>query len=85
MKKISEKNNTTCQLKMQYPKLSGELAVSRAVCYSDSNLQQTSEDIQIKVSAKNPGRCLFKDLFPFIPWLSIWEHKNFPKPVHAQI
>lgn len=26
-------------------------------------------DIQIKLSAKNPGRCLFKDPFPFIPWL----------------
>lgn len=68
---------------MHDPKLSGELAVSRGVCYPDSDLPQTSLDIHIKLSAKDPGRCLFKDLSPFIPWLSIWEHKNFPKPVHA--
>lgn len=84
-KKSSEKNNMTCQSKMHYPKLSGELAVSRGICYCDTNIRQTSLDVQIKLSAKNPGRCLFKNLSPFIPWLSIWEDKNFPKPVHAQI
>lgn len=75
-----------CQSKTQYPKLSGELAVSWGVCYHDIILWQNPLDIQIKPSATNPGRHLFKDFFLFLLLLSlfsIWEQRHFPESVHA--
>lgn len=75
-----------CQSKTHYPKLREELAVSWGVCYRDTILWQTPLDIQIKPSAMNPGRRLFKVFFPFLLLLSlfsIWEQRNFPRSVHA--
>lgn len=86
MKRIFEKKNSaTCQPKMHYPKLSGELAVSRGVCYHDTNLWQTSR-YSDKAVCKESWQMPIQGSLSFYSLtlsLSIWEQKNFPKPVHA--